>query len=38
MRFQLLTQSPLTLSFGYAGVFERNEKPSREGMVSLKIL
>lgn len=38
VRFQLLTQSPLTLSFGYAGVFERNEKPSRESMVSLKIL
>jgi hypothetical protein len=38
VRFQLLTQAPLTLSFGWAVAFERGEKPSREGMVSLRIL
>lgn len=38
VRFQLLTQSPLTLSVGFAGAFERREKPSREWMASLKIL
>lgn len=38
VRFQLLTQAPLTLSFGYAQAFENGEKSSREGMVSLKIL
>ena len=38
VRLQLLTQSPLTLSFGFAEAFERGEKPSRESMVSLKIL
>jgi hypothetical protein len=38
VRFQLLTQSPLTLSIGFAEAMERHEKPSREWMVSLKIL
>ena len=38
IRFQLLTQAPLTLSFGYAQAFEGGEKSSHEGMVSLKIL
>lgn len=38
VRFQLLTQSQLTLSAGFAESFERQEKPSREWMVSLKIL
>lgn len=38
VRFQLLTQSQLTLSAGLAESFERQEKPSREWMVSLKIL
>lgn len=38
VRFQFLTQAPLTLSFGWATAFEKGEKPSREGMVSLKIL
>ena len=38
IRFQLLTQQPLTLSFGYARAFERDQVPSEEWMVSLKIL
>jgi len=38
VRLQLLTQSPLTLSFGFAQAFEKGERPSRESMVSLKIL
>ncbi len=38
VRFQLLTQAPLTLSFGWAQAYEKGERPSREGMVSLKIL
>jgi hypothetical protein len=38
IRLQLLTQAQLTLSLGYAQVFENHEKTSHEGMVSLKIL
>ncbi len=38
VRLQLLTQAPLTLSVGHARAFERREGPSREWMVSLKIL
>ncbi len=38
VRFQLLTQAQLTLSLGFAESFELREKPSREWMVSLKIL
>jgi hypothetical protein len=38
VRFQLLTQQPLTLSFGYARAFERAAPPRHEGMASLKIL
>jgi hypothetical protein len=38
IRFQLLTQAPLTLSFGYAQAVEQGRPPSREWMVSLKVL
>ncbi|MEK7347650.1 MAG: hypothetical protein AABZ94_02140 [Candidatus Eisenbacteria bacterium] len=38
IRFQLLTQQPLTLSIGYARAFERGFRPTRESMISLKIL
>jgi hypothetical protein len=38
IRLQLLTQAQLTLSLGWAQVFESGEKTSHEGMVSLKIL
>jgi len=38
LRFQLLTQSPLTLSGGYARAFRRGEAVDEEWMVSLKIL
>jgi len=38
IRFQLLTQEPLTLSFGWARAFERDLAPREEWMVSLKVL
>jgi hypothetical protein len=38
LRFQLLTQSPLTLSAGYARAFLRGEAGEDEWMISLKIL
>ena len=38
VRMQLLTQAPLTLSFGYARAFERRERALEEWMVSLKVL
>jgi hypothetical protein len=38
VRMQLLTQSPLTLSFGWAYAFERGFSPTREWMASLKVL
>jgi hypothetical protein len=38
LRFMLLTQQSLTLSFGYAQAFERRQARSDEMMVSLKIL
>ena len=38
VRFQLLTQQPLTLSAGYARSFERRGGADDEWMVSLKIL
>ncbi len=38
IRFQLLTQQPLTLSFGYARAWERRRLLGDEWMVSLKIL
>ena len=38
LRLQLLTQSPLTLSVGWARAFEKGESPSHEWMVSLKVL
>jgi hypothetical protein len=38
VRFQLLTQQPLTLSAGYARSFERRGDADEEWMVSLKIL
>ena len=38
MRFSLLTQQQLTLSFGYARAFERHAPTQDEWMVSLKIL
>ena len=38
LRFQLLSQQPLTLSAGYARAFERHAPTTGEWMVSLKIL
>ena len=38
VRMQLFTQSPLTLSFGWARAFERGTRASEEWMVSLKVL
>jgi hypothetical protein len=38
LKFSLLTQQSLTLSFGYARAFERHRAQSGETMVSLKIL
>ena len=38
VRMQLLTQSPLTFSFGWAYAFERHALPTREWMASLKVL
>jgi hypothetical protein len=38
LRFQLLTQQPLTLSGGWARAFERGARPTDEWMASLKIL
>lgn len=38
VRMQLLTQSPLTLSFGWAWAFEHGERATREWMASLKVL
>jgi hypothetical protein len=38
VRFQLLTQQPLTLSFGYARAFLRRSASDDEWMVSLKVL
>ncbi len=38
VRFQLLTSEALTLSAGYARAFERGFAPTREWMISLKIL
>lgn len=38
VRMQLLTQSPLTLSFGYARAFERRLRATDEWMLSLKVL
>jgi hypothetical protein len=38
LRFQLLSQQPLTLSVGYARAFERHALTTDEWMVSLKIL
>lgn len=38
IRFQLLTQQPLTLSFGYARAFEHERRLGDEFMVSLKVL
>jgi hypothetical protein len=38
IRMQLLTQSPLTLSFGWAYAFERHLVPTHEWMASLKVL
>jgi hypothetical protein len=38
VRFQLLTQQPLTLSFGYARAWERRRLLGDEWMVSLKVL
>lgn len=38
VRFQLFTIQPLTLSAGYARAFERGAAPTREWMISLKIL
>ena len=38
IRFSLLTQQSLTLSFGYARAFEQHSPQSDETMVSLKIL
>ncbi len=38
VRFQLFTQQPLTFSVGYARAFEHHRLPTREWMVSLKIL
>lgn len=38
LRFQLLAQQRLTLSFGWGRAFERHETPGEEWMVSLKIL
>jgi hypothetical protein len=37
-RLQLLTQNPLTLSFGYARAFEKDTAPRSEWMASLKVL
>jgi hypothetical protein len=38
VRLQLLTQTPLTLSFGWASAFERDRLPTRGWMASLKVL
>jgi hypothetical protein len=38
IRFQLLTQQPLTLSFGFARAFEEGHRLGDEAMVSLKVL
>jgi hypothetical protein len=38
IRLQLLTQTPLTFSFGWAAAFERHALPSRGWMASLKVL
>ncbi len=38
VRLQLLTQTPLTFSFGWAYAFERGALPTREWMASLKVL
>lgn len=38
VRFQLLTQDPLTLSFGWARAIERNTRSTQEWMASLKVL
>jgi hypothetical protein len=38
VRMQLLTQAPLTFSFGWAYAFERHALPTREWMASLKVL
>lgn len=38
IRMQLLTQSPLTLSVGWASAFEKGVLPTRQWMASLKVL
>ena len=38
IRLQLLTQSQLTLSLGFAEAVERGRPPSREWMISLRVL